>query len=133
VQHGREGPLPHFVLEDARGVSSASRVWITSGSFVARAAAMWVRKPWRLRVARRVVVVIVEAGFADRHDLGMLRARDQVVGRDVELLMGVMRMRADRAGHVGKALRDRQHLRMTLHAGRDRHHAADAGRLPHAP
>ena len=33
-----------------------------------------------LRVARAVIVVIVEPGLADRHHLGMARARDQVVG-----------------------------------------------------
>ena len=86
-----------------------------------------------LRVARAVVVVIVEPGFADRHHLGMARARDQVGGRDVELLVGVVRMGADRAADLGKPLGDRDELGVPLHPGRDRHHAADAGGLRRAP
>ena len=50
-----------------------------------------------LRVARAVVVVVVEPRLADRHHLGMAGARDQVGGADVELLVGVVRMGADRA------------------------------------
>ena len=48
--------------------------------------------------------------------------------RDVELLVGVVRMGADRAEHVGKALGDRKQIGVLLHPRRDRHHAADAGR-----
>src|SRR4029077_7576658 len=51
------------------------------------------------------------------------------IRRDVELLVRVMRMRADRAGYVGESLRDRQHLRVALDARRDRHDAPDAGGL----
>jgi len=58
----------------------------------------------------------------------VLRTRDQIVGRDVELFMRVMRMRADRAGHARKALGDAEHLRMAAHPRRDRHHATDSGR-----
>jgi len=80
--------------------ASQSREWITSGSPVARAATMWRRKPSSCGRARRVVVVIVEPGLADGDDLRMLRARDQIVGGYVELLIGVMRMGADRAEDV---------------------------------
>ena len=107
--------------------SSASREWMTSGKPVARAAAMWLRKPLLLRVARAVVVVIVEPGLADRHHLGMTRARDQLVGRDVELLVGMVRMRADRAEDVGKSLGDGEQLGVPLDPGRDRD---DARRRP---
>ena len=46
----------------------------------------------------------------------------------MQLLMGVVRMGADRAEHVGKALGDRQHLGVARNPGRDRDHAGDAGR-----
>ena len=55
-----------------------------------------------LRLARRVVVVVVETGLAKRNDFGLARARDEVGRADVEFLMGVVRMRADRAEHVRK-------------------------------
>ena len=54
----------------------------------------------RLRVARRLVVVIVEPGLADRHHLRMRRQPHQFVGRHVELFGGIVRMRADRAEDV---------------------------------
>ena len=70
MQHGREGALPHFLRPGSRAMSSsASRAWMTSGSPVSRAAAIWARKPRCLRVARAVVVVIVEPGLADRRPL----------------------------------------------------------------
>ena len=94
--------------------SSASREWMTSGSPVSRAAAIWRAKAALLRVARRIVVVIVEPGFADRHDFRVLRPRDEIGRRHVELLMGVMRMRADRAIDVGKALGDRKQIGLAL-------------------
>ena len=46
----------------------------------------------------------------------------------VQFLVGVMRMRADRAVNVGKTLGDRQHIGELAHARRDRDHARDAGR-----
>ncbi len=66
--------------------------------------------------------MVIEAGFADRHDLGMLRARNQIAHAHVEFLMGIMWVRADRAIDVGKALGDGQHLIVSAHAGRNRDH-----------
>ena len=106
--------------------SSALRAWMTSGSPVSRAAAICVRKPCACAGPRRLVVVVVEPGLADRHDLRMRRQPDQLVGRDVELLGGVVRMRADRAIDLVMRLGDRQHAGEALHPRRDRHHAADA-------
>src|ERR1700739_3275709 len=40
--------------------------------------------------------------------------------------MGVMRMRADRAAHVGITLGNRQHLGVAAHAGRNGDHEPDA-------
>ena len=109
--------------------SSASREWITSGSCVARAAAMWVRKP--CSCASRGLNCRSDSRARPRRSPPPSdgRARDQIGGRDVEFLVRVVRMRADRARNVRKALGDREHLRVAAHAGRDRHHAADAGRL----
>ena len=59
----------------------------------------------------------------------MAGACDQLVGGDVELLVGVVRMGADRAVHVGKALGDGEHLGVPPDPRRDRDDAADAGRL----
>ena len=48
-----------------------------------------------LRIARAEIVMVVEPRLPDRHHLGMARARDQLVGADVELLVGIVRMGAD--------------------------------------
>ena len=106
--------------------SSALRAWMTSGSPVSRAAAICVRKPCACACPRRLVVVVVEPGLADRHDLRMRRQPDQLVGGDVGLLGGIVRMRADRAIDLVMRLGDRKHAGKALHARRDRHHAADA-------
>ena len=111
MQHGREGALPRFLLEDARHVGvGLARMDDQRQAGLARRGDMGA-EALLLRVARRVVVVIVEAGLADRDDLRMARARDQV-GRasTSSSSCGVMRMRADRAVDVGKALGDRQHV-----------------------
>jgi hypothetical protein len=83
--------------------ASALREWITSGRPVSRAA------------------------VADGDHLGMPRARDEIGCRDVELFVGVMRVRADRAEHVRETLSDRQQSVLPPHAGRDRDDPPDAG------
>ena len=82
-------------------------------SGLARGGDMGAKAPL-LRFARRIVVMIVEAGLAERDDLGRARARDEIGRGDVRLLMRVMRMGADRAIDVGKAFRDRQQLGLPL-------------------
>ena len=78
VQHGREGALPRFFFEDARHVvvrlarmDHQRQPGLARRGDVSAEAAL-------LRIARAVVVVIVEPGLADRHHLRMARARDQV-------------------------------------------------------
>ncbi|MET4772926.1 hypothetical protein ABIA28_005140 [Bradyrhizobium elkanii] len=76
-----------------------------------------------------MLVEIVEPGLAERHDLRMLGQLDQFAGRDAILFIGMMWMGADRAVDVGEALGDREQAAEPPHPGRDRDHAADAGRL----
>ena len=73
--------------------------------------------------------MVVEPRLPDRHHLGMARARDQLVGADVELLVGMVRMGADRAVDLREALGDGEHLGMPLDPRRDGDDARDAGRL----
>ena len=128
MQHGREGALPCFLFEDARHVVvGVARMDHQRQPGFARRRDV-AAKAALLRLARRVVVVIVEAGLADRHDLGVPRARDQVARRHVQFLVGVVRMGADRAEDVGKSLGDRQHLGVARDPRRDGDQAADAGR-----
>ena len=69
MQHGREGALPRFLLENPRGVVvGIARMDDERQAGLARRRDMGA-KAALLRVARRVVVVIVEAGFADGDDL----------------------------------------------------------------
>ena len=128
MQHGREGALPAFFLQNARHVViGLARMDHQRQAGLARRRDMGAKALF-LRVARAVVVVIVEPGLADRHHFRMPRDAGELIAADVELFMGVVRMRADRAKNIGKALGDRQHLRVAAHPRRDRHHAADAGR-----
>src|SRR5262245_18147844 len=76
-----------------------------------------------LRITRAEVVMIVEAGYADRDSLRMLGEAHDLLDADIELLVGVVRMCADRAEHVGIALRDGKKLGAPVHPRRDRHHA----------
>ena len=120
MQHSREGALPGFFLKNARGVGVGfARVNDQRQSGRARRRDMGAKAPL-LRVARAVVVVIVETRFADRHDFRMPRVGDEIVHCYVQLLVRVMRMRADRAIDVRKTLRDRQHAGKAPHARRDR-------------
>ena len=127
VQHGREGALPALLLEDACGVGIGfARVDHKRQAAQARRRDMGA-KAALLRLARAVVVVIVQAGFADRDHFRMPRMGDEVVGGHVEFLVRVVRMGADRAVHIGKSLGDRQYAGKALHAGRDRDHARQSG------
>jgi hypothetical protein len=127
VQDGGEGALPHLFLEDSRHVVvGLARMdhqrqpgFARRGDVVAEAAF--------LRLARAVVVVIVEPGLTDRHDLGMARARHQIGRGDVELLVGAVRMGADRTVDVRESLRDCNEIVVLLHLRGDCHHPADAG------
>ena len=65
-----------------------------------------------LSVARTEGVMIIEPSLADRHDFGMLRARDELLYAYVKLFMSVMGMRADRAVYIRKPLGNREHLRV---------------------
>src|SRR4249920_2690715 len=76
-------------------------------------------KPTLLRIARAVVVMIVEARFADRHDFWMPRVCDEIVHCYVQLFVRIMRMRADRAIDLRKTFGDRQHASKAPHARGD--------------
>ncbi len=108
--------------------SSASRVWISSGSPCVARRRDVVAEALRLRFRRRVLVVIVEARFADGDDFRMLGEAHDVGRLEVQLLVGVVRMRADRAVDIVEALGDGEHLIEAADARRDRHHGADACR-----
>ena len=75
MQHGGEGALPRFFFEDARGiVVGLAGMDDERQAGLARGGDMGAKSAL-LRLARRVVVVVIEPGFADRHDFGMPRAR----------------------------------------------------------
>ena len=109
--------------------ASQSREWITSGSPVSRAAAIWLRKPCCLRLARAVVVEIVEPRLADRHDLRMLGERRRVALASMSssscAWCGCVPTEQNTSGNRSAIASD---LRMAFDPCRDRHHAADAGR-----
>ena len=78
MQHGREGALPRFFLQNPRHVVvGLARMDHERQAGLARGRDMGA-KALLLRVARGVVVVIIEPGFADGDDLRMARARNEV-------------------------------------------------------
>src|SRR5262249_7830209 len=81
-----------------------------------------------LRVTRTEVIVIVEAGFADGDGLPMLGEAHDLVDADIELLVSIVWMRADRAEHVGIAFGDGTKVVTAFDPRRDRDHAPYPGR-----
>src|SRR5690242_15366241 len=75
-----------------------------------------------LGLTRRSVIIIVEAGLADRHHFVTATGGHKFGETDVSLLMRVVRMRADRAINLGKAAGDREECSVPPHAGRYRDH-----------
>src|SRR5258707_775270 len=77
----------------------------------------------------------VEPRLAERARLRVTRPRHQIGRRDVELLMGIVRVRAARTEHVGETLDDVDQLRVLGDPGRDRDDPADIGgaRAPQHP
>ena len=71
--------------------------------------------------------MIVEAGLADRHHFRIFCQSDQRFGIDVQFLMRVVRMGADRAENLRIFFSDRKHLRKFTHARADSDQARDAG------
>ena len=87
MQDGREGALPGFLLQDRRHVVvGIARMDDQRQAGLARRRDV-VAEALLLRLARAVVVVVVEPGFADRHHLGMARRARSGRRRDVELLV----------------------------------------------
>src|SRR5260221_7513108 len=81
-----------------------------------------------LFVPRAVLIVEIEPGLADAHDLGMLRGLDEAIGRALSLLLRLVRMNADRAPDVVMALGNGANALELVEPGADRQHARDAGR-----
>src|SRR5713226_5589152 len=73
--------------------------------------------------------MVVEPRLPDRDHLGMARGGDQPLDGHVELLVGMVRMGADRAIDLRKALGDGDDLGVALDPGRDGDDAPDAHRL----
>ena len=127
MQHRREGALRRLLLQYSRHILvRVARMDDERQAGGARGGDV-VAKSAFLGLSRAVVVVVVEPGLADRNHLGMARAADQLVDADIELLLGVVRMGADRAVHVGEALGDGEHLGVSLDVGRDADDARNAG------
>ena len=84
-------------------------------------------KTARLRLRRAIVIEIIEAGLSERHNFRMPRQRHKLIGANPVLLVGVMRMGADRAIDVVVFVGDREQPTQPAHPRRDRDHAADPG------
>ena len=122
-----EGALGVFLLEDVAGLAVG-----VAGMDDQRQAGLARRRDMGAEAlgllgARAVLVVEVEPGLADADDLGMARGLDQAVGRALPLLLGLVRMDADRAPDIAVALGDGAHLVELVEPGADGQHAGHAG------
>ena len=129
MQHRAKRSLGHLVFEDAAavlvgiaGVDHQRQAGGARGGDMGAKAAL-------LRLARAVLVEIIQPRLAQRHDLRMLGQLDQFAGGNAVFLVGVMRMGADRAIDVGKPLGDGEQPAEPLDPGRDGDDAADPRRL----
>ncbi len=129
MDHAGEGALPVLVFQDVAGlvvgvarVDNQRQASLTGGYDVGPEAL-------GLLVARAVVVMEVEAGLADAHHLGMARRRDQPVGVALPLVLGLVRMDADRAPDIVVPLGDGADALELVEARADRQHGADSRRL----
>jgi hypothetical protein len=129
VQDEGEGTLPCFLLEDISHVV----IGVTGVDDQRQSGFPGCRdvhaKPLGLGVAWRLVVEIIKAGLADRHNFRVLCQPDQICGRHVEFFRSVVRMGADGAENFAEFFSDRKDLFEALHARRDRDHPLDARRL----
>ena len=122
-------PLGVLVLEDGeRVVVGVARVDLERQAGAARRLDV-AAEAFRLRFGRGMLVVVVEARFADGDHLRMLAQTHDLVRLDAALLVGVMRVRADGAINVVVRGGDVEQDGELADAGRDGHHDADAGRL----
>src|SRR5271155_5036623 len=106
MQHGTKWSLRDLLLEDTAaivvgvaGVDDERQAGYAGGRDMRAETA-------RPRFRRAVVVEIVEPRLPQRYDLRMLGKLDQFGRRNPVLLVGVVRMGADRAIDVWKALGD---------------------------
>ena len=127
MQDEGEGPLPRLLFQD-RGhvVVGRARVDDQRQPGFARGGNVGA-EALRLRLARGVVVMIVEAGLADRHHLRVGGKAHQLGRGDVQFFRRIVRMGADRAIDLVERFRDFKNLWKLPDPGRDRHHAPDPG------
>src|SRR4051794_1785103 len=86
-------------------------------------------KPAFLRLARAVLVEVVQPGFAQRNDLWMLGQFDEPFSRNTVFLVCMVRMGADGAVDIWKTLRDREQRIEMLHPRGDRDDTSYSGGL----
>ena len=83
-------------------------------------------KTLRLSVARRLIVEIIEARFANSHDLWMLSQANQFFATYAQLLSGIVRMGSNRTEYIVKFLCYGKHLGEFAHTGGNGHHKTNA-------
>ena len=87
VQHRREGALPALFLQNPRHVLvGVARVDHERQTCRTRRSDVSAKAAF-LRVARAQIIMVIEPSFADRHDLGVARARDQFADINVALFI----------------------------------------------
>src|SRR4051794_13456300 len=129
MQHGAKRSLCHFVFEDATAVVvGVAGMDHQRQADCARGRDMRAKTTF-LRLARAVLVEVVQPGLAQRNDLWMLRQLNQLFSRNTVFLVCMVRMGADGAIDVRKTLRDCEQRIEMLHPRGDRDNTPYSGGL----
>ena len=73
-----------------------------------------------------IIVMIIQAGFPNGHNLRMPGKADQIVNRYIQLLMGVVRVGPHRAIYVLIGFRHLKDFMKLLYTGANRHQTTNA-------
>ena len=129
MEQGGESPLPHFVLQN-RGAVVVGVAGMDDERQAGFARGLDVNAEDALRyVARRMVIVIVEARFAQSDAFWMLRQSHQRLDGRLGLFVRMVRMRPDGAKDLRIGFSNRLHALEARQMRRDRDHSGDAARL----
>ena len=128
MEQGAEPPLPHFLRQDRGHVVVGVARMDDKGQVELAGKRDLSAKNALGDVARRAVIVIIEARLADADAFGMFGESAHGVEILRPLPGRLMGMRADGEKHVVIPLRDRDHACGLRHFRADGDHPLDAGR-----
>src|SRR6516164_335095 len=123
MEHAGERALTHLFVENGHhvgiGLSGMDDEWKRGRP---RGSDVIAQAPC-LGLGRARLVMIVESSLPKSHHFGMPGTRNEIFDRNLELLVSIVGMRADRAINVWKSLGDCEHLPMPCDPSADGNNA----------